>query len=69
MRTKSNVYWQIIAYEKAKSDAGMFMSDTLADSVIEGCETFIEDPENNALIEVFLAKLPVPEEPDVPSKL
>ena len=48
---------QIIAYEKAKSDAGMFMSDTLADSVIEGCETFIEDPENNALIEVFPEKL------------
>ena len=44
---------QIVAFEKAKSDAGLFMSDTMADSVIEGCETFIEDPENNALIEVF----------------
>lgn len=48
---------QIIAFEKAKSDAGLFMSDTQADSVIEGCETFIEDPENNALIEVFPEKL------------
>lgn len=48
---------KIIAFEKAKSDAGLFMSDTQADSVIEGCETFIEDPENNALIEVFPEKL------------
>ena len=48
---------QIVAFEKAKSDAGLFMSDTMADSVIEGCETFIEDPENNALIEVFPEKL------------
>ena len=48
---------QIIAFEKAKSDAGLFMSDTQADSVIEGCETFIENPENNALIEVFPEKL------------
>lgn len=48
---------QIIAYEKAKSDAGLFMSDALADSVIEACETFIKDPEKNALIEVFPEKL------------
>lgn len=44
---------QILAYEQEKSEAGLFMSDTTADEIIEQCEDFIKDPENNYLIEVF----------------
>ena len=48
---------QILAFEQAKAKAGLFMSDDMADSVIEACRTFIETPESNALIEVFPEKL------------
>lgn len=44
---------QILAYEQEKSSAGLFMSDTTADKIIEQCEDFIKNPENNYLIEVF----------------
>ena len=47
----------ILAYEQAKADAGLFMSDESVDEVIDACKTFIEDPDNNLLIEVFPEKL------------
>ena len=47
----------VLAFEQAKSEAGLFMSDESVDEVVEACETFIEDPDNNALIEVFPDKL------------
>lgn len=52
-----NYFDDLLAFEKAKSDAGLFMSDESVDEVIDSCETFIEDPDNNALIEVFPDKL------------
>ena len=48
---------QILAFEQAKSKAGLFMSDAQADTVMESCKTFISDPESNPLIEVFPEKL------------
>ena len=47
----------ILDYEQEKADAGLFMSDESADEVIVSCQSFIEDPDNNMLIEVFPEKL------------
>ena len=47
----------ILDFEKRKSEAGLFFSDETADGVIESCDNFIEDPENNYLIEVFNDKI------------
>lgn len=47
------LFEEVIAFEKEKSKAGLFMPDYAADAVIEQCEQFIADPENNYMIEVF----------------
>lgn len=47
----------IITYEEQKSEAGLFMADYVADSVIEQCEDFIENPEENYMLEVFDSKI------------
>lgn len=44
---------QIADFQKAKSKAGLFMSDTCADAVISQCKAFIADKENNYLITLF----------------
>lgn len=44
---------QIAEYEKEKSKAGLFMSDTTADNIISQCKDFIKNPENNYLIDIF----------------
>ncbi len=50
-------FHSIIEYEKARSEAGLFMPDYAAEAIIEQCSTFIEDPENNYMIEVFNDKI------------
>ncbi len=47
----------IIQFEQDKSKEGFFMSDVNADIVIEQCKDFIENPDDNVLIEVFPEKL------------
>ena len=42
-----------IDFEYVKSDAGYFMSDNVADKVIEQCDEFTADKENNFMIGVF----------------
>lgn len=44
---------QIIAFEKEKSSAGLFMSDDTAEAIISQCEEFIQQKDNNYLITVF----------------
>lgn len=44
---------QLLTYEQDKSKKGLFMSRTSADSVIEQCEKFIENPEHNLIIDTF----------------
>lgn len=44
---------EIAEFERKKSAAGLFMSDEVADSIIEQCNAFIADKENNYLIEIF----------------
>lgn len=48
---------QIIEFEKEKSEEGLFMADYAADAIIEQCEDFIADPEENYMIEVFNDKI------------
>lgn len=50
-------FHSIIEYEKARSEAGLFMPDYAAEEMIEQCSAFIEDPENNYMIEVFNDKI------------
>lgn len=52
-----DVFDNIMVFEKAKADAGLFMPDFAIDGTIEQCEQFIEDPENNYMIEVFNDKI------------
>jgi uncharacterized protein (DUF885 family) len=48
---------EICLFEQQKSKAGLFMSDTVADSILKQCNSFIEEPENNYLIDVFNDKI------------
>lgn len=45
-------YASILSFEKAKSDAGLFMSDTAADNIISQCRAFI-DADENFLLPIF----------------
>lgn len=47
----------ILAIVKMQSDAGLFMEDEIADQIIDQCEQFIEDTENNYMIEIFNDKV------------
>jgi uncharacterized protein (DUF885 family) len=48
---------EITAFEREKSDRGLFMSDAVADRIIEQCKAFIEQPEENFLINYFNEKI------------
>lgn len=48
---------KIIEFEKQKSDAGLFMSDDMASAIISQCQKFIENPEQNYLIDIFNEKI------------
>lgn len=50
-------FTKIIDFQKLKSAQGYFMPDSMAESVIEQCRTFIEDIENNYLIETFNSEI------------
>ncbi|MGN0160147.1 MAG: DUF885 domain-containing protein [Lachnospiraceae bacterium] len=54
----------ILKIEKMKSEKGLFMSDDIADKVIEQCNNFTQDPENNYLIEIFNDKIDAMEDYD-----
>lgn len=49
-------YASILNFEKAKSDAGLFMSDRSADHIISQCRSFI-DGEENFLLPIFEEKI------------
>lgn len=48
---------QITTFQKAKSKAGLFMSDSCADAVIAQCNAFISAKETNYLITLFNEKI------------
>jgi uncharacterized protein (DUF885 family) len=47
----------IVQFEKEKSSRGLFMDKRVAERIIEQCEAFVDDPENNFLIEYFNEKI------------
>ena len=47
----------IMDFEREKAAEGLFMPDYAADTLIESCQAFIEDPENNCLISTFNSKV------------
>ncbi|MDO4308036.1 MAG: DUF885 domain-containing protein [Eubacteriales bacterium] len=56
--TSIRPYFQsILAFEKEKSEAGLFMSDTTLDRILKQCSAFIKDPESNYMLEIFSQKL------------
>lgn len=48
---------QVMDFEEAKSNAGMFMSSDLCALVIQSCESFLVDKENHYLITSFDSRL------------
>ena len=47
----------ILEFEKKKSEAGFFMSDTTLDRILAQCSSFIRNPDNNYMLEIFQKKL------------
>lgn len=47
----------ILDFERAKSEAGLFMCDESVDEVVAACQEFIKDTETNTLLEIFPEKL------------
>lgn len=50
-------YGEILAFEVQKADAGLGPSDTSIDRIIESCQSYLIDPENNFLTETFDMRL------------
>lgn len=50
-------YAEIIAFEKKKADAGLMMSDTSIDHVIESCESYLLKPGDNFMVSTFNERL------------
>ena len=47
------LFEELVKFEQAKSEAGLFMPDYAADAIIDQCRQFIETPEDNYMIDVF----------------
>lgn len=47
----------VVEFEREKSKHGLFMTDAVADRIIEQCEAFIAHPDQNLLIEYFNDKI------------
>lgn len=57
LETVPDYFSSLIRFEQQKSANGLFMSDTLADSVIEQCNAFISMGEENYLLSTFEERL------------
>ncbi|MDD3254026.1 MAG: DUF885 domain-containing protein [Lachnospiraceae bacterium] len=50
-------YAEILAFEQKKAEAGLMMSDTSIDHVIESCESYLLVPGDNFMIDSFNSRL------------
>lgn len=50
-------YSSIIAFEKEKSNLGLFMSEEVAAQIINQCNDFIKEPEHNYLLNTFNTRI------------
>ncbi len=57
LKTTDSYFNYLLELEKMKSKKGLFMTDDLALQIIEQCEIFTENPEENYLIEIFNDKI------------
>lgn len=57
MKITPDYFQSFIAFEQAKSDAGLFMSDAAALQVIEQCKVFMNMGESNYLITTFVDRI------------
>ena len=57
MKITPDYFQSLIEFEQAKSDAGLFMSDTAARQVIEQCQVFMNMGEGNYLISTFVERI------------
>lgn len=48
---------QVIAFEREKADAGLFMADFACENIISQCEAFLSDTDSHYLIETFNNKI------------
>ncbi|WP_099467476.1 DUF885 domain-containing protein [Konateibacter massiliensis] len=56
--TKMDDYYSsILSFEKRKSDIGLFMSDEVAAQIIDQCNDFIAEPEQNYLLTTFNSRV------------
>lgn len=49
----NSYFGELMNYERAKSDAGLFMSEEICLSIIEECENFLKNKEDHYLITTF----------------
>lgn len=57
MQSTPEYFESLIAFEKQKSAAGLFMADYSADTVISQCTAFMEMGESNYLISTFVERI------------
>lgn len=57
MQTTPEYFDSLIAFEKKKSEAGLFMADYAADTVIEQCNAFLDMGDSNYLISTFVDRI------------
>lgn len=57
LSTIDDYYGQILEFEKKKSEAGLFMSDSAADHVLKSCEAYLIQPDHSFLAETFDTRL------------
>ena len=57
LSTIDEFYGQLLEFEKQKSDAGLFMSDTAADHVLKSCEAYLIQPDHSFLFETFNTRI------------
>nr|WP_288827399.1 DUF885 domain-containing protein [uncultured Clostridium sp.] len=57
LSTIDEYYGQILEFEKQKSAAGLFMSDTAADHVLKSCEAYLIQPDHSFLAETFNTRI------------
>ena len=52
-----NYFQQIIAFEREKADKGLFLSDEMADQVLEQCNAFLTMGNGNYLYSTFVSRI------------
>lgn len=57
MQTTPEYFEQLIEFEKKKSEAGLFMADYAADTVIEQCAAFLDMENGNYLYSTFTERI------------